>query len=45
MKQVLDKSDTCGMYENYQRQEGFPVGKHRRTESACVSVKILVDKK
>ncbi|XP_033939398.1 melanocyte inducing transcription factor a isoform X2 [Pseudochaenichthys georgianus] len=25
MKQVLDKSDTCGMYENYQRQEGFPV--------------------
>ncbi|XP_068449940.1 melanocyte inducing transcription factor a isoform X3 [Clinocottus analis] len=25
MKQVLDKSDSCSMYENYQRQEGFPV--------------------
>ncbi|XP_059186191.1 melanocyte inducing transcription factor a isoform X3 [Centropristis striata] len=25
MKQVLDKSDTCSLYENYQRQEGFPV--------------------
>ncbi|KAF3855821.1 hypothetical protein F7725_016544 [Dissostichus mawsoni] len=30
MKQVLDKSDTCGMYENYQRQEGFPVVERRR---------------
>ncbi|XP_037641472.1 melanocyte inducing transcription factor a [Sebastes umbrosus] len=25
MKQVLDKPDPCSMYENYQRQEGFPV--------------------
>ncbi|XP_054472283.1 melanocyte inducing transcription factor a isoform X2 [Anoplopoma fimbria] len=25
MKQVLDKPDPCSLYENYQRQEGFPV--------------------
>ncbi|CAB1427145.1 unnamed protein product [Pleuronectes platessa] len=25
MKQVLDKSGSCSQYENYQRQEGFPV--------------------
>ncbi|XP_049443412.1 melanocyte inducing transcription factor a [Epinephelus fuscoguttatus] len=25
MKQVLDKPDSCGLYENYQRPEGFPV--------------------
>ncbi|KAG7494199.1 microphthalmia-associated transcription factor-like isoform X1 [Solea senegalensis] len=25
MKQVLDKSGSCGHYENYQRPEGFPV--------------------
>lgn len=27
MKQVLDKHGSCGQYENYQRPEGFPVGK------------------
>lgn len=27
MKQVLDKPGPCGQYENYQRPEGFPVGK------------------
>ncbi len=27
MKQVLDKPGSCGQYENYQRPEGFPVGK------------------
>lgn len=27
MKQVLDKPDSCGQYENYERPEGFPVGK------------------
>ncbi|XP_078103487.1 melanocyte inducing transcription factor a isoform X2 [Sander vitreus] len=25
MKQVLDKHESCGLYENYQRPEGFPV--------------------
>ncbi|XP_034389421.1 melanocyte inducing transcription factor a isoform X1 [Cyclopterus lumpus] len=25
MKQVLEKPDACSLYENYQRQEGFPV--------------------
>uniref|UniRef100_UPI0037E92E88 melanocyte inducing transcription factor a isoform X1 n=1 Tax=Semicossyphus pulcher TaxID=241346 RepID=UPI0037E92E88 len=25
MKQVLDKTGSCGQYENYQRPEGFPV--------------------
>lgn len=30
MKQVLDKPDPCSMYENYQRQEGFPVGKQSK---------------
>lgn len=29
MKQVLDKPGSCGQYENYQRPEGFPVGKQR----------------
>lgn len=32
MKQVLDKPGPCGQYENYQRPEGFPVGKQRETE-------------
>jgi len=30
MKQVLEKPDACSLYENYQRQEGFPVGKQRK---------------
>lgn len=29
MKQVLDKPGSCGQYENYERPEGFPVGKRR----------------
>lgn len=33
MKQVLDKPGSCGQYENYQRPEGFPVGKQSQTES------------
>lgn len=33
MKQVLDKPGPCGQYENYQRPEGFPVGKQSETES------------
>lgn len=31
MKQVLDKPGSCGQYENYQRPEGFPVGKTSNT--------------
>lgn len=30
MKQVLDKPGSCGQYENYQRPEGFPVGKQSK---------------
>lgn len=31
MKQVLDKTGSCGQYENYHRPEGIPVGKQRQT--------------
>lgn len=30
MKQVLEKPGSCGQYENYQRPEGFPVGKQSK---------------
>lgn len=34
MKQVLDKPGSCGQYENYQRPEGFPVGKQSDNDAS-----------
>ena len=34
MKQVHDKSGSCSQYENYQRQEGFPVGKQSKVNGS-----------